>query len=175
MKKINPTNFIIPAYLVIVLLLQINLTIKNTLFVLLPILLIVASIYLKNNKIGIIGLFLFFTVSIGTIIITTIENYVEIFLEIIFLILPSIILIGQILQIENVKKTYTKPVLKPIILSIILFIIVILFTYIICIFLWDGFLLSAENLEGQILIIASVSIVCCLPFLIFQKVKKIMA
>jgi len=171
MNKLNLKDYIITAYLAIVLFIQINLTIKNVIIISLPILVLLISIYLKNKKIGIIGLFLFYTISLSTVLISNIENYFQIIMHIIFLILPSIILIGQILEIENEKQFKFKPTLKPFILSILLFVIIFIIFYLICIFLWDGFLLSSDNIEGQILILTAVSIIVCLPFLISQKTR----
>ena len=175
MKKIKITNYLIPIYLAIIILIQINLTISNTIIVIIPILIISISIYLKNKQIGILGIFLFYTLSIYQISINTIESYYEIIFQILFLVLPSILLIGQILQIESLEKIIFKPQLKPLVLSFALFSIIIIITYVVCTLLWDGFLISAENLEGQIFVLAAVSIICCLPFLVIQKVKNKMA
>lgn len=170
MNKLNLIDYIIPAYLAIVLFIQINLTIINVIFVSLPIFVILISIYLKNKKIGVIGLFLFYILSLSTVVISNISDYFQIIMQIIFLILPSIILIGQILEIENEKQF--KPALKPFILSILLFLIVLIVFYLICLFLLDGLLISQHYIEAQILILTALSIICCLPFLITQKVRN---
>ena len=170
MNKLNLKDLIIPTYLAVVLFIQINLTIKNVIFVSLPIFILLISVYLKNKKIGIIGLFLFYTLSLSTVVISNIENYFQIVMQIIFLILPSIILIGQILETE--KEFKFRPTLKPTILSILLFLIIFIVFYLICIFLWDGFLILQQNTEAQILILTALSIICCLPFLITQKVRN---
>ena len=165
--------YLLPIYLLIVFFVQINLTIINAILVLFPLLVIILSIYLKNKKIGIIGMFLFYMVSLSTIDVSNIEQYLLIFSHIIFIIFPSLILLGEIIGIENEKTINFKPTIKPFILSILLFIIIIVVFYIICIFLWDGFLINQENVEAQIITLSAISIVVCLPFLITQKIKKL--
>ena len=172
MKTFDIVKYIMPIYLLVVLLIQINLSIRNVMFVCLPILIIVTSIYFKNKKVGLFGIFLFYMLSFSTVVISDIEQYFQITLQIIFLIVPSLILLGQILGINNEKEIILKPTFKPSIISIVVFFIIIIICYIFCIFLWDGFLLFQENIEAQLLTLTALSIIFCLPFLITQKVKK---
>jgi hypothetical protein len=121
---------------------------------------------------GMFGLFLFFTLSLSTIVINDIEDYFLIFLELFFLILPSILLISQILQIENEKWFILQPEKKSLILSLSLFILILAIFYLIIVILWDGFLISIDNIEAQILVLIAISCSCCLPLILKQSIKN---
>jgi len=154
------------------LLLQIKITIINTFFICIPIVVLIISIYLKNKKIGIIGLFLFYSLSLSPIFISSVEEYFQIFLELFFVILPSLFLLSQILQIGNKQWFIFQPEKKPIILVLSLFIVILIIFYLVIILLWDGFLLSTDNIEAQILILIAISCSCCLPLILVQKIKN---
>jgi len=168
-NKSDIKYYILPLYLTVVVLLQIELIIQNILLAVIPIIVIIFSIYLKNKKIGITGLFLFYTVSLSLIIVKTMDNYVLVFLQLIFLILPSIILLNQILQIQNKQIFIISNKKKPIAAAITSFILIFGVFYYITISHMEGLLLSTESISGQIILLAGLSIVCCGPLLIFSK------
>jgi len=172
MKEIKFSQYIIPFYLLILLLIQIDFTITNLLFVIIPIVLILAAIYLKDKKIGILSLFLFFTFSISTILIKDIEDYFRISLLSLLIILPSILLISYILQLDSKKKVMFESINRRGFFSILLYASVIILFYSILISLWDGYLLTTNSISPSILVFAAISLIFCLPFILNTKIKK---
>lgn len=170
MKPINIKQHILPIYLFIVIMIQLDLNIKNILLAGIPLFIISTSIHFKNKKIGIIGLFLFYILSLLPIGITSMEEYLPVALEIFFIILPSIFLLGQILQLDNNRFIFSLQK-KPLITSIAILVLIMTLFYLLTIFLWDGYLLSKENIEAQVLTLSALSLVFCLPLLLIQKLK----
>ena len=169
MEKIDFKQYIIPIYLAVVVLLQLKLNVQNVLLVILPIILIILAINLRNKKIGISGIFLFYILSLSPIMISNIENYFRVFLEIFFLVIPSILLLSQILQLENKKIVFFSTNKKPFIITVALFIIILSVFYFLSIATFEGFFLATESTSGQVLLLAGLSIVSCVPFLVIQK------
>lgn len=169
MNNFDIKQYLLPIYLAVVVFLQLELTVQNVLLVGLPIILIMISIYLKNKKLGISCMFLFYILSLSHIMISNLENYFLVFLELFFLILPSIILLNQILQMENKQVSFFSPRKKPLIIAVCLFVIITGVFYFLSIVIWEGFLLSSESTSGQILLLTGLSIVCCAPLLTFSK------
>ena len=97
------------------------------------------------------------------------ENYFLVFLEIFFLVIPSILLLSQILQLENKKVVFFSTNKKPFIIAASLFIIILSIFYFLSIATLEGFLLATESTSGQVLLLTGISIVCCVPFLVIQK------
>ena len=169
MKKIDIKQYILPIYLTIVILLQSKLSTLNVLLTVFPISVIILSIYQKNKKIGIAGMFLFYILSMSIIIVNSIEEYFIVFLKIILLIIPSIILLNQILQIENKQIFILSNKGKPIVAAILLFTTIFGFFYFISSGYMEGFLLSTDSISGQIILLGGLTIVCCGPLLIWSK------
>jgi hypothetical protein len=117
-------------------------------------------------------LFLFYTFSVSTIVISDIENYFQIILTVLLIILPSLLLIVQAFNFDN-KAWYIFDVeKKSLIISLILFISIFLVFYLFVILLLDGVLLSIDNIEAQILIFIAISCSICLPLILGQKIKN---
>ena len=169
MNKFDIKQYILPLYLIIVVLIQLELLVQNVLIAIFPIILIIFSIYQKNKKLGITGMFLFYTVSLSMIFVTTRDNYILVFLEMIFLILPSMILLDQILQIENRQTFIFSNKKKPLLAALLLFILIFGVFYFVSTMYMEGFLLSSESISGQIILLAGLTIVCCSPILILSK------
>jgi len=169
LKKIDIKQYILPLYLAVVVLLQLKPNVQNVLLVSIPIILIMLAIYLRDKKIGISCIFLFYILSLSPIMISNIENYFLVFLELFFLVIPSIILLNQILQLENKQVIFFSTNKKPFIIAICLFVIILSVFYFLSIATLEGFLLAFESTPGQVLLLTGLSIVCCVPFLVIQK------
>ena len=169
MKNFDVKQYILPFYLLLVIFLQVNLKVQNILLVIIPFILIIVSIYHKNKNIGIIGIFLFYIMSLSPVIINNMQDYILILLEIIFLIIPSLLLLYQILQIENKQIIWFSMNKKPLITGMLVFIIIISIFYTISFLSFEGLLLTSESISGQILMLAGLSIVICLPFIVLSK------
>ena len=169
MEKIDIKQYIIPLYLAVVVLLQLKPNVQNVLLVILPIILILLAINFRNKKIGISSIFLFYILSLSPIMISNMENYFLVFLEMFFLLIPSILLLSQILQLENKKVVFFSTNKKPFIIAVSLFVIILSVFYFLSIATLEGFLLATESTSGLVLLLAGLSIVCCVPFLVIQK------
>ena len=177
MSKIDIKQHIIPAYLAIVLLMQIKTdvslglaTVNMILMILVPILIISISIHLKNRNLGMIGMFFFYIVSLPQILVTTMEDFQVIFLEMFLMLIPSIMLVSQILQLGNKENLwFILEKKKPFILSSLLVVIILFVFYLLTVLFGEGLILSMENVEGQVFLLAAISLAICTPLLLRQK------
>ena len=169
MNKNDIRNYILPAYLLIALLIQIKTNMINVLLVITPIFLITLSIYKKHKKLGIISMFLFYILSLSLILLSNMNDYFLVFLQIFFIVIPSILLLSFVLQIENERIFIFSTNKKPIITSALLLTLIISVFYLLSALSWEGFLLSAESTPGQILLLAGLTIITCVPLLVFSK------
>ena len=165
MKQIDIKQHLLPLYLIVVILIQIELTVQNILLSCSPLIIISISIYLRNKLIGIVGIFLFYTVSLSQILITNMEDFQFVFLELVFLVLPSIILLNLVLQLGNKEVFYLSEHKKPLIIAASILITITVIFYLLTIVLWEGFLLSPKSIDGQILLLMAITLVCTTPFL----------
>ena len=174
MSKIDIKQHIIPAYLAIVLLLQIktdvlfgSAVVNTALLALAPLLIISISIHLKNRNLGMLGIFFFYIVSLPQLLITTMEDFLVIFLELFLLLIPSIMLVSQILQLGNKETSwFILEKKKPFILASLLVVIMLFVFYLLTVLFGEGLLLSMENVEGQIFLLAAITLTICTPLLL---------
>jgi hypothetical protein len=152
--------------LAIVLLLQIPLQILPIFCILLPLLLISISIHLKNTKLGLVGIGLFTLLAIPQLTLQTMDDFLIIVLESTFLLLPTILLISQILQLDNKQRTlFSTEKKKPVLLAIVVLILILCLFYAVAILFQNGYLLSSASTEGQILLLCALAIITCIPFI----------
>ena len=165
-------QYLIPIYLILILLIQIDLNFLNIFLICFPISLIIISIYLKNKKVGFIGLYLFYMLSLSTIIIVRIEDFFQIFIEFLLVIIPSLLLIIQVLQFNEEFTFDFETGKKPILISLFVPILIFIIFYLITVFLFDGLLLFTENIEAQILVFISIICIFCFPFIFTKDIKN---
>lgn len=174
MSKIDIKQHIIPAYLAIVLLLQIktdvlfgSAVVNTVLLALAPLLIISISIHLKNRNLGMLGIFFFYLVSLPQLVVTTMEDFLVIFLELFLLLIPSIMLVSQILQLGNKETSwFILEKKKPFILASLLVVIILFVFYFLTVLFGGGLLLSMENIECQIFLLAAITLTICTPLLL---------
>ena len=174
MSKIDIKQHIIPVYLVIALLIQIKTdvslgltTINTVLIVLIPILVISISIHLKNRNLGMIGLFLFYILSLPQLLVNTMEDFLVIILEMFLLLIPSIMLVSQILRLGNKEAIwFILEKKKPFILSALLLVIILFVFYLLTILFGEGLILSIENVESQVFLLVAITLTICTPLLL---------
>ena len=165
MNTLEIQQHLLPIILAVVLLLQIPLQVLPVLCVLLPLLLIAISIHLKNKKLGLVSIGLFTLLAIPQLQLRTMDDFLNIFLESVFLLLPTILLISQILQLDNSEQLlFPTEKKKPLVLAIILLIFIIGIFYAAAILFQDGQLLSSASTEGQILLLCALALITCIPF-----------
>ena len=169
MENIDIKQQILPLFLLVVVLLQIELSLQNIILAAFPLIMISAAIHLKNKILGIIGIALFYIVSISQISISSIDDFLVLTLEILLLFIPSVLLLNQILQMENEEIFYIPKDKKPILISLAILITIVILFYILATISWDAFLLSSESIGGQILLLSGITVVICTPFLLSKK------
>lgn len=167
MNPLNIKEHLLTIYLTIILLL---ITPNNALTIasiLIPIGLISLGIYLKNSYIGIIGIGLFYLITLQNLQITSMENITEIILYLLILIIPSLILLSYILQLSHPSHLiFLSNQKKPIIVTLILGICIIIGFYVLAILTPSSSILAPDTIEIQILILAALSSFFCIPLII---------
>ena len=165
MNSFDIKKQILPIYLLIMTLLQVEPTYQNIFLASLPLIIVSISIHIQKKKIGILGIFLYLLTLTALIKLPNMSDFRIVFLELFFLVLPSIFLLSLILQLENKQMFYLPEKKKPLVIAASLLTIIIFVFYLSSTILWGGFLLYSESTEGQILFLAAITIISTLPFL----------
>ena len=167
MKNFNIKEHLLTIYLTIILLLITPNNALTIVSILIPIGLISLGIYLKNSYVGIIGIGLFYLITLQNLQIISMENITEIILYLLILIIPSLILLSYILQLSHPSYLiFLSNQKKPIILSTILGISIITGFYLLALLTPSSSILAPDTIEIQILIIAALSSIFCIPMII---------
>ncbi len=162
---------ILPVYLAIVLLLQSKLEPLSILLILFPIVVLSYALLMKRTNIGIIGFVLFQFFALPTVELLNYESIQATIFTIIVMIIPSLILLKIILDLENKKIPKFKPKAEPIVkIALILTLIMVFLVALTQISMFDIYLQGAEATTVQILLLASITIITCTPFLERAKV-----
>jgi len=171
MKTYEIKQHILPIYIAVILLVITPLNPIVILCIIIPLLIISYAIHFKKKTIGIIGIFLLYLISIPQYSITTIDDPLNVYTMVFLIILPSIILLNQILRQQNIKEVWRelKNRKKPVILSIGTGIIILILFYVIAIFFGNRIIFSNEYIQGQILLLTGLSLLLFTPLLIKQK------
>jgi len=171
MKKVQINQHIIPIYLAIILLIITPLDPIVILFIVLPLLVVSLAIHFKQKTIGIIGIFLFYLLSIPQYSIPTVDDPLKVYTMVFLVLLPSVLLLSQILRQHDVREVLweLKNRKKPIILSIGTGVLVLTLLYFIAIFFGNNIMFSSEYIQGQILLLTGLSLLLFTPILVRQK------
>jgi hypothetical protein len=155
MRTIDPKQQIIPLYLIVVMLLQVVPTVQTILLTVFPLVLLMISIHLKNKNLGLLGIFLFYTVALPQILTPTPGDFLKLFLEIVIVVSPSILLLSLILQLGNTEVIYVSEQKKPLLITVFLIITITGIFYLLTLVSLGNFSLLSESTEGQILLLAA--------------------
>jgi hypothetical protein len=167
MNPFNIKQHFLTIYLAIPLILLTPSTALIFASILIPLAIISLGIYLKKTYIGIIGIGLFYIISLQNLQITTMENINEIVLYLLLIIIPSLILLSYILQLSHPSHLiFLSNQKKPIILTFILGISIIIGFYLLALLTPSSSILAPDTIEIQILIIAALSSIFCIPMII---------
>jgi hypothetical protein len=160
-------NFL-PLYLAAILFLFIAFSIQSLIFILLPLGVIALSMYYHKKDVALFGFSIYSIVSLSQIVISSLEQITLIFSYIILIVLPSLLLLIQILNQTTLPQTIkdTTAHVKPFIISVSLTLCLILTIYLIPIFLGEGILFNIESVQQQIIIIIAASLLISTPFLL---------
>ncbi len=159
------------VYLAIVLLLQSKMEPFSILLVLFPLVILSYAFLTKRTNLGIVGFALFQFLALPTVELLNYKNIGGTLFAVILMIIPSLLLLYIILNLENKKIPIVKPKAVPIrtIISILTMIIIVLFA-LTQISLFDIYLQAAEATSIQILLLAAMTIITCTPFLERTKI-----
>lgn len=161
---------ILPVYFAIVLLLQSKLEPLSILLILFPIIVLSYALLMKKTNIGIIGFALLQFLALPTVELLNYESIRATIFAVIIMIIPSLILLKIILNLENKKIPRFKPQAIPILKIILILTLIMVFLFAITqISLFDIYLQTAESTTIQILLLAAMTIITCTPIL--ERVK----
>ncbi|MBU0497211.1 MAG: hypothetical protein KKC68_01135 [Candidatus Thermoplasmatota archaeon] len=142
-------------------------TLLNISFILIPLLIISSGIYLKKTVPCLMGLSLFYLISIQTLSISSMENIAQVLLYLLIISTPSLVLLSHILQLHHPSRIiFTSGSKKPLFLSITCVIVIMVVFYLITLLMPNSSLLAPDTLEVQVLILAALSIFVTMPLLI---------
>ena len=166
-KKILKEH-IIPIYLACIIYIIIPFSPLNILLVISPLLIISLSIYLKDRYIGIIGIFLFYLITLPQVTIPSMSSIIQISIFLLLILIPSLLLVNQILLNQSINKMFLtylnkkKSIFKVIFFSLLIFVLF----YIVTLFLKIPVFLSIEFVQGQILLLSGISLIILLSILL---------
>ncbi len=162
------------VYLAIVLLLQSELELFSILLVFFPLVILSYAFLTRKTTYGIIGFVLFQFLALPIVKLLNYKNIGTTLFIVVIMIIPSLILLGMILNLENKKIPWVKPKAVPISTIILIMTIIIVVLFILTqISLFDIYLQAAEATTIQILLLASMTIITCTPFLERTNIKKV--
>ena len=168
MNRINIKQHIIPIYLAIILLIMAPNTPIAILCVLTPLLIISTAIHFKNKTIGILGIFLLYLFALPQVMVSSMDDIILVLIFMSSLLLPSIILVSQILQDQNAELAYRvlSKRKKPVLISFGYTLLILVLFYGIALVFGDRLLLSTESIQGQVLLLAGLSLFTLTPLLL---------
>lgn len=171
MKPIQIKNHIIPIYLGLAILLLTQLTVLTALFIILPLILTSIAIYLHQRKVGIVGMAVFYLLSIPQYAVLTIDDPLQAYLLVFLVILPSLFLLYQILSMQTLTHLLDEMRIqkKAIIYTVISGAVTFFLFYLLCLSIGNATILNPENIHGQILLLAGISFIIFTPLLMYQK------
>ncbi len=163
-------RFILLAYLGMVLLVLGTLDALSVVLVLAPVVFLMYALIIKKTDLGIVGFALFMFLGVPTIKLENFENAADMLIVIVLVIVPSILLLKTIMDLENKKvreKIKAVPLGAVILISASIAVILFALTRIT---LFDIYLQGAEATSAQILLLAAMTIITCTPFLERTKI-----
>jgi hypothetical protein len=168
MNRINIKQHIIPSYLAIILLVMAPNTPIAILCVLTPLLIISTAIHFKNKTIGILGIFLLYLLALPQVMVSSMDDIILVLIFMSSLLLPSIILVSQILQDQNTELAYRVLLKrkKPVLISFGSALLLLVLFYGITLVFGDRLLLSTESIQGQVLLLTGLSLFILTPLLL---------
>jgi hypothetical protein len=167
MNRVDITQQLLPMYLAVVMLLLIPLQVLSVLAILVPLILISFGLYRKNKNVGIAGMVVFALLSFTQIVLLLMDDIVRVFLLVFFVVLPSVLLLGQVLQMENIQTLwFPTEKKKPLMITGVLLIFIFIVFYVATMMLQGVFLFSTTTTSGQLFLLAAISIILCVPVLL---------
>ena len=168
MNRIDIKQHIIPIYLAIILRIMAPNTPIAILCVLTPLLRISTAIHFKNKTIGILGIFFLYLLALPQVMVSSMDDIILVPVVMLSLLLPSILLVSQILQDQNNEQAYwtLSKRKKPVLISFGSTLLILVLFYGITLVFGDRLLLSTESIQGQVLFLTGLSLFILTPLLL---------
>ena len=159
------------VYLAFVLLLQSKIEPLSIFLILSPLVILSYAFLIRKTTLGIVGFALFQLLAFPIVKLLNYENIGGTLFIIITMIIPSLILLEIILNLENKEMPKIKPKAAPILTIVLILTIIIVLLFVLTqISLFNIYLQTVEATTIQILILASITIITCTPFLERRKI-----
>jgi hypothetical protein len=166
-------KYLLLLYFVLLLLIQSTLDLLSIVIIFLPVIIIYYAFFFRNVNLGILGFALFQLMVIPTIELQNFNNIQGTILVILLSIIPSIILIEIILNLEYIKIPKIEIKTAPFLTVLLLITIIIAFLFILTqISLFNIYFQAMENTTIQILLLCSLTFIICTPFLEGKKISR---
>lgn len=165
---VKPGQVVLPLYLAAAVMVQTEMTVKNSVIVLLPAVVMVVALVKKERWLGMAGFALFGFFALPLIQLSSLLDPHAI-LEITFVVLPSILLLSQMLTVET--EEMLPPLQLPSLLPVIFLVLVMgSVLYTMAWFTPFGPAIFYTS-HGQVLMLSFLAIVLCTPFLLSSPQK----
>jgi len=166
--QLDIKQYMLPLYLGIVLLILIPLTFWSILISILPLLFIALCIYYQKEDLALISFSVFFLFSLTQLRIESIEQITQLFGYSIFLLLPSLLLLSQLLKQTRIEQTIQSILDHPKAFAVnaCIALCFLLLIYLIPFFVGNGLLFNRESVQEQIILISGISLLVFTPFLL---------
>ena len=168
MNQLDIKQHIIPIYLAIIILIMAPNTPIAILCVLTPLLIISTAIHFKNKTIGILGIFFLYLLALPQVMVSSMDGIFLVPIVMLSLLLPSIILVSQILQDQNTELAYQvlSKRKKPALISFGSALLILVLFYGITLVFGDRLLLSTEFIQQQVFLLIGLSLFILTPMLL---------
>jgi len=168
MQPFELRNYILPMYLGSVLLLITPLTTTTVLCIVLPLVLTALSFSYHKKNVGILGMALFYLISLPQYLINSIDTPFRMYLLIFLVIVPSLFLLYQVLTNRQINHIFSElfQQKKAVFFTIVTAALTFISVYLISLFIGSATLFNKENIQGQILLLGAVSFLIYTPLLL---------
>ncbi len=169
MKIQTHLPYILLSYLFVVLLVQIELSIQNIILAVIPFILLLFGLVRRKKYLGITGMFLFYLIALLQLRTFTINENLLLILELVFFIIPSILLLHFILQLDHTKFILMMGGTKPLLIAVFL-VVLISGVFILIVLVFPGnLILLVESTQQQIILLGILTLICGTPLLVSKK------
>ena len=168
MKKTELKHFVIPLYLLTILLILIPLNPQSVVFTMIPIGLISLGILLDSFFLSFFGLSLFYMLTITMLPVASFDDSFSLYAQISLVLIPSFFLISQILQHHDITNVFSlkRKNRSALLLTLLISVVVLFLFYLIGYFIGIDVFFSPESLHNQIVVLVSISLLASMPFLL---------
>ncbi|HWR26942.1 MAG TPA: hypothetical protein VN377_00740 [Candidatus Thermoplasmatota archaeon] len=169
MKIQTHLPYVLLSYLFVVLLLQIEMTLQNIVLASVPFIVLLIGLVRRKKYLGMTGMFLFYLIALLQLRMFTINENILLILELVFFIIPSLLLLQIILQLDHTELVFKIGGTRPLLIAGILIVLISgVFILLVSIFP-DNLVLLVESTQQQIIFLGVLTLICGTPLLMRKK------